>query len=111
MGCTFCNALKEGREISWDTRSKLAKDNLCEKVFNTECTGCTGCEYDSFSLSSFTINDNIHVCVNYYRDVKGIIVAPFSYGIQFSFCPFCGEKISKDIRTFEDVYSLSLKEE
>ena len=102
--CRFCDLLKNGEELYWSERSTYAGDNLCKFVSSKDkyemCEGCNGCGYRGFKLTSYVLDGNTRIGVSYFRKPHGIEVSPFSEPIPFSFCPFCGNQVSKKIEEF-----------
>lgn len=102
--CTFCQALLNEKKIEWSERSIMVADNFCETVCNSNCDGCYGCDKRLFSLTPSIIDGNVYVSVDYYRTAHGTTIYPFSEPMPFSFCPFCGEQISKDVTEFNEYH-------
>ena len=107
--CEFCEALKdETKEINWSVRSSYADDNICEFVNEENCQYCNGCQ-EGFTVDAYDYKGNTKVCITYSKTVgtkdgKEVIVRPFSEGIQWNYCPICGEQISKEILDFDKYY-------
>ena len=104
--CRFCDLLKHGGEMYWSERSTFANDNLCEFASQKDeysmCEGCNECDERGFKLTSYVLDGNTRVGVSYFRQPHGVEVSPFSEPIPFSFCPFCGERVSEKIEEFRD---------
>lgn len=107
--CEFCEILNDKeKEMIWSVRSTMAEDNICEIVNDKECSCCDGC-IQAFIVDGFKYNEQQYVNLRYYQTIgkndNKAIIHPFSEGIQFNFCPFCGEQISELIKKFEDNFS------
>jgi len=114
--CKFCDLLKNNGTLKWKERSTFADDNLCEiasgEDMYTKCEGCNGCDKRGFELTSYASSGDVRVGVSYFRKPHGVEVSPFTEPIPFSFCPFCGEQVSKNIKEFnENDWRYAIKEE
>lgn len=111
--CKFCEALLGKKTILWSERSYMSDDNFCENVCNYwDCDNCGGCDKAGFALSSYILDGEVRVSVEYYRSGYGTTVHPFSECMPFNFCPFCGKQISEVIVEFnENDYRYSIEEE
>lgn len=113
--CKFCEYTnkKESKEFTWNTRSTYVDDNIYDYLYEINDYNHVE-EFCYFELIHHKIDGNTHVGITYHQEIRGkvdIVIAPFSNRIQFNFCPFCGEQISKDIRKFEDNYHIKADEE
>ena len=105
--CEFCESLNDNKkEIVWSVRSTMVDDNICEIVNNDQCSCCGDCS-QKFVINGYIFDDeNQFISLKYFQEVSSdkekVIIHPFSEAIQFNFCPFCGEQISKTIKPFEN---------
>lgn len=112
--CKFCeNVTNREKEIVWNVRSTYADDNICEFVNDKNCSSCDRCEM-YFNLTGYEHNNNIYVGVGYNQKISSlqgeeVIIRPFSETIHFNYCPFCGNKISKDMIEFEKMYNCQIE--
>ncbi len=104
--CKFCECLIDNtKDILLSSRSRLSIDNTCEIIADDDCSNCKdGCN-EYFKLGGSVSNDNVSIQVCFHKEVKDIIIAPFSELLHINYCPFCGEQISKDIKDFNDLYN------
>lgn len=106
--CEFCSALKDNnKEIIWNVRSQYADDNLCEFVNGEKCGCCQGCE-ESFWITSHPNQGDINISIEYSRYVTAsdgtkVGVKPFSESLQINYCPVCGNQLSNEIRSFDEI--------
>jgi hypothetical protein len=107
--CKFCYELgKIKKEISWQVRSSMSTQNI--EDYNELPSEWDGkhrvIKYQNFTLTIYgNYDEGIRISVDYELNTNdGIIISPFSEAIQWSFCPFCGEQISKKIVVAEELY-------
>lgn len=112
--CEFCESItNKNKEILWQVRSTYADDNVCNYVNGEDCNRCKGCKM-YFKLSGTNYNENTYVGVTYMQQIMSendtkVIINPFSEGIQFNYCPFCGKQISENIKDFKDYYNCNIE--
>ena len=114
--CKFCDLLKNSGTLIWKERSTFADDNLCEYASENSgcvmCDDCGGCHDRGFELDLYNFDDQALMRVSYYRKVCDVTVSTSSETMPFSFCPFCGEQVSKNIKGFnENDWRYSVKED
>lgn len=104
--CEFCSSILDKRKnVYWGVRSVIADNNVEEfiekssehKIKNSNCY---------FPIEAYEDNGNVSVIVSYRHEIilsndEKITISPFSEGMKFNFCPFCGEQISKDVEEFK----------
>lgn len=107
--CEFCEGLKDkDKEITWQVRSTYADNNICEFVNDITCSTCGGCKM-GFTLKGYDYEGNTYVEVEYKQVLKSIdevevVIWPFSEGIQFNFCPICGDQLSKKLKHWREYH-------
>lgn len=105
--CKFCDSL-EYKTITIPNRTNMADDNICEftspdiididgeKFSNgVECKGCEGCSDENSYFSIDTWEDNM--CLNYFRKIRDVVIAPVSARFSINYCPMCGKRISEKL--------------
>jgi hypothetical protein len=104
--CQFCENIKD-EKFTWQVRSTYADDNICEFVNGNDCDICSGCK-TWFNLTGYDYKGNTYVGVTYNQILSNgetdVIIRPFSESIQFNYCPFCGQQISKEVLDFKDFH-------
>ena len=105
-GCKFCYKIGDNKDkkIIWSVRSCMADQNIDELYgeFNDKNSHIAK-EY--FEITPYKNDNGISVSIEYRMEMSnGIIVNPFSEAIKWSFCPFCGRKISHSIKTPDEIY-------
>lgn len=100
--CKLCSALIEGKKINWLVRSTFADDNIGEILQSSP-------EFRGFDLTGYKIDNNVYVSAGYREeyeqlvDGEDVIISPFSEGVQFNYCPVCGDQISETLKSFEEL--------
>lgn len=99
--CKFCD--EDYTQLTIPMRTSFADDNVCDLLspdgsgYTHDCNGCYGCadENNFFKLYFHRCDgsENI-ISLSYYHKVREGIIAPISARFEFSYCPFCGRKIS-----------------
>lgn len=122
--CNFCNALTNNtKQINWSVRSTFADDNISDYLNEDYEEDYSSKDWHE-DISVFRVYGYKHegitfVGVDYRQEMvnkygEKIIISPFSESIQFNFCPICGNKISDEIKRFEDysdyIISIEAKE-
>ena len=112
--CTFCeNITNKEKQITWNVRSIMADDNICEFVNDKQCSVCGGCRM-YFTIYGYNFeDDSVKVGIDYNQYLKSpkgeeVIIRPFSETVQFNYCPFCGKQISKTIKDFDKNYAIEI---
>lgn len=114
--CGFCDNIKnENKEIIWRVRNTSADDNICECINNINCEKCKGCNMH-FKLNGYNYNGDTYVGVEYHQTItyynsEDAVINPFSESIQFNYCPFCGEQMSRNISRFDNIAKYSIEVE
>ena len=113
--CEFCEGLKNGKCIKVETRSTVVGDNICEKINDGQCSECDGCN-TYFTIEGCNVQGDVLANMLYYQKIgnknsydSDTVIHPYSEAIQFNFCPFCGEQISKNIMKFEGNYKYCIE--
>ena len=101
--CEFCKDYHTNYLIP--IRNAYADDNICEKLRDKNCEDCSGCADENFHFTLYhsAWNDMIslgfHWVINDSNDAA--VISQTSEGIFINYCPWCGEKLSKEINDFE----------
>ena len=111
--CEFCEGVNN-KDFTWNVRSTMADNNICEYVNGDNCEGCNECNM-RFGLVKYISNENTYISVDYNQtlsDIDGneVVISPFSEGIRINYCPFCGDSVSRDKKEFEDLYHIYERE-
>lgn len=103
--CKFCESITNRKlDVTLSSRSRLAVDNTCEFI-GEDCSKCKdGCN-EYFKIGGFESNGNTYINVDFYKEVGNIIIAPFSESIHINYCPYCGRKLSTEIKDFDDLHN------
>lgn len=109
--CEFCNALKQGKEIEWYQRNTSTLDTSCDYI---NCDDCDGCQH-KFVIKGIGDGVNVYVGISYFQSVgKGEdadVVDSHSEAMLWSYCPICGDGISKEVQSDEKIpYPLEIME-
>ncbi len=116
--CEFCDNINSFRskKIKWSVRSFSADNNL-DEILDPCFSGEWSEDYCEFGLFGYEYKDKVYVGVDYRQEVhknneEKLIIDAFSETIPFSFCPFCGIQLSKEIVSFEDIsdYYITVEE-
>lgn len=97
-GCSFCKALLNGDNITWEMRSTYADDNICDKINGTDCNLCSGCNAN-FSLSAYVSKEEVQVNIEFEQHIgmaseEEAVIHPLSETTVFNYCPICGKRLS-----------------
>ena len=105
--CKFCYNLgiNKNKEINWNVRScyadqNLENDNGCPSEFDGKHRNIIS---EQFRIQPYILNGYTMISIEYnLKTDDGLIISPFSEAVQWSYCPFCGEKLSKGEVKFAD---------
>ena len=99
--CKFCDNLKKEKKMELYYRTCSSLDNFCEYVNETNCSLCDEC------ITKFVINpisgksEDMYINIQFKdkaTNSKGedVIIDKCSESFKITYCPMCGEKISKE---------------
>jgi len=91
--CWFCEKVKYNN-IQIPINTTGADDNVCELITSDDCENCHGCADENNHFNLILIEDVLEIC--YYHKIKELTVNPYSARFNINYCPFCGDKISKE---------------
>lgn len=116
MSCKFCYKIgKIDKDIIWNVRSCYAEQNI--EDYNDLPSEWDNkhrkIEKEYFKIQPYIDSkNNINISIEYRMETDdNLIINPFSECLQITYCPFCGEKISNDIKNIEDEYAIEIDDE
>lgn len=102
--CKFCESIVDNtKDILLTSRSRLLEDNTCEIIAEDNCDNCDDGCYEYFKLNGYKSRGNIYINIDYYKNIRKVIIAPCSESLHINYCPYCGKQISKDIKDFNNI--------
>lgn len=98
--CEFCENFKAYKKYGVAIRNAYADDDLCQVLRNNNCEDCDGCTDEKFHFTLYRYHDMISFA--YIQEIPECTIAQTSEHLKINYCPWCGQKMTDELVSFEE---------